>query len=207
MVSAAVGRVAFRRMFALEDDPAAAELAVEADTDLVTVTPQVLERVSHTRHPRGPVGIVEIPPPPALEPIPTLVAWEVSDPGNTGTLIRVAAAFGLQYAWGGSGADPWAPKVVRAAAGAHFTCSPVGPVGIADVVSCGLRSMATVVSGGMAPAEVDWSVPTAVFIGSEAHGLPAEVVASVELNVTIPVAVESLNAAMAGAVIAYEMVR
>jgi TrmH family RNA methyltransferase len=108
------------------------------------------------------------------------------------------------------GADPWAPKVLRAAAGAHFrtTLETDPDLTVADLSERGFRVVATAGTGGAPP----WSLPrtkTAWLIGEEAHGLPADVIASADQLVTIPMpgTVESLNAAAAAAILAYEAVR
>ena len=132
-----------------------------------------------------------------------IVAWGVSDPGNCGTLIRIAAAFGYGYLSGPESADVWAPKVLRSAAGAHFSIA-IGVAETLDQVRNGGRSVvASVARGGSTPGPLPAAV--AVLVGSEAHGLPESVVEASDERVTIPTTggVESLNAAMAGAILAF----
>lgn len=143
-----------------------------------------------------------------------LVLVEVNDPGNAGTLLRAAEATGATAVlFCGGSVDPWNPKCVRASAGAVFRL-PVATGGDAVVVleelrGVGVRCVATVVRGGSAYDEMDLTGPLAVVLGNEAHGLPVEVVDAVDLPVTIPMVgrAESLNVAMAGAVLCFEALR
>jgi TrmH family RNA methyltransferase len=99
--------------------------------------------------------------------------------------------------------DPWSPKVLRAAAGGHFQ---TGIGSIHDLGTLQAVKVASVLSGGLSPR----SLPAgrlALLIGSEAHGLPDDVVSSADVLVTIPMVgqTESLNAAAAAAILAYEV--
>lgn len=169
------------------------------------VTRPVLAKVAGTEHPRGPVAVIAIPAPAPLRTDRSmLVLWGVADPGNVGTIIRSAAAFGLGVAIGPDTADPWSPKVLRSGAGAHFRTS-IGRVESPSDLA-GHRLLATVADGGMAPSEVE-DGPWAVLVGSEAHGLPAELVDRAVATVSIPMpgGTESLNAAVAASILAYEL--
>ncbi|MEX1271440.1 MAG: RNA methyltransferase, partial [Acidimicrobiia bacterium] len=75
----------------------------------VEVTEDVLIRLADTESPRGPVAVMRIPP--AVTATRDHLVLGVSDPGNAGTLIRTAAAFGLDVAFGSDAVDPWSPKV------------------------------------------------------------------------------------------------
>jgi TrmH family RNA methyltransferase len=131
----------------------------------------------------------------------------VSDPGNVGTILRSAQAFGASSVALGPGcADPHSPKAVRASMGAVFevTLARVGDRGelpgervalLADA-SEPLRRPA-----GDAPPAVT------LLVGAEREGLPQEVVAACERRARIPIASESLNAAMAATIALYEMTR
>jgi len=176
-------------------------LAGEAGAVYHLVTDSVLQRIAGTEHPRGPVAVVQIPESQVPLEGRVLVAWGVSDPGNCGTLLRTAAAFGYGYVSGPESADPWSPKVLRSAAGGHFHTS-VGV--ISSITDLGEREVVgTVPGGGEAAGRV--TPGAAIVIGSEAHGLPPDVVELCDRLVSVPMpgGVESLNAAVAGAIVAY----
>ncbi len=191
------------RVFLSADDLTGRRLVEGVGCEVRVVEPKTLERLGTTDTPQSPIAVVSIPDNPPGPGGRVIVAWGVSDPGNCGTLIRISAAFGYGYLAGPESADSWSPKVLRSAAGAHFSVA-TGVVDTIDAVRDGGRSVvATVVQGGAVPGPLPASA--AVLVGSEAHGLPESVVAAADQRVTIPTtgAVESLNAAMAGAIVAY----
>ena len=181
----------------------------EAAGSLITeVSTRVLEAISTTVEPQDPVGVISIPEPHGLEVRRTVVAVEISDPGNVGTLIRSAGALGWQVALIG-GADPWSPKVLRASAGVQLSHPAVTVQELEQLVGVGLHPVAAAVSGGIDPESLETDRPIALLIGNEAHGLPDSVVDQCAASVTIPMPgdVESLNAGIAGAVAMYALGR
>lgn len=193
-------------LFALEDDERTRGLAMSRGIDLVLVDAAGLARVAGTKSPRGPVAVIEIPDTQSIGARGVVVAWGVGDPGNVGTMIRTAAGFGWSFGYTEGSADPWAPKVLRAGAGAHFRTELILIESLGQLESLGYESLATVVSGGTAPSALA-DGRYAVLIGDEASGLPEEVVAGAASRITIPMpgGVESLNAAMAAGIIVYEL--
>jgi TrmH family RNA methyltransferase len=194
-------------LFALDDDLETTDLASRLDIELIHVDPQALKRLAGTETPRGPVGVVPIPGPQSIEGSRNLiVSWGVSDPGNVGTLIRTAAAFSWGFAYTAGTADPWSPKVLRAGAGAQFHVGPVSIDGPDDLLPTGLRIVASVVSGGQRPDELGPG-PYALLVGEEAAGLPEDVSAGADSNVTIAMSdgFESLNAAVATGILVHEL--
>jgi TrmH family RNA methyltransferase len=144
----------------------------------------------------------------------SLVLVDVSDPGNAGTLVRTAEAAGASAVlFCGGSVDPWNPKCVRAAAGALFhvpVASGGEAVGVLELLGkAGVRSAATVVRDGMPYDEADLTGPVAIVLGSEAHGLPSSIADAVDERLTIPMVgrSDSLNVAMAGAVLCFESLR
>lgn len=141
-----------------------------------------------------------------------LVLAEVSDPGNAGTLVRTAEAFGVDGVVFAGGVDPYNPKVVRSAAGSTFRVpfavasgDEVVPVVIAALSGAGYSCWASVPDGGVTPGEVPTGRPVAVLLGNEPRGLAPEVIAACDGTLSVPTVgqVESLNVAAAGAVILY----
>jgi RNA methyltransferase, TrmH family len=190
-------------VFALESDDVGRSLATAAAARLVIATEAVLARVSTTRAPQSPVAVIRIPPPAGHVAGRVLVPWGVGDPGNCGTLIRSAAAFGYGYATGPGSAETWAPKVIRSAAGGHFRTTIGVYSAVSEIRESGLRLFAAVPDGGVPPGPLPEDA--AVVIGSESHGLPGDVVAEADGLITIPMVggVESLNAAVSGSIIAF----
>jgi TrmH family RNA methyltransferase len=134
---------------------------------------------------------------------PVCVAlWGVNDPGNVGTVLRSALAFGAaSVALGPGSADPYGSKAVRASMGAIFG---VPLVRVASVDELPGRTVALAARTGRALSELDGGELTLV-IGAEREGLPAEVVAACDETAHIPIRSESLNAAMAATIGLYEV--
>lgn len=166
-----------------------------------SVNEHVLSRVADTKTPRGPVAVLRIPQSQVPATGRLLVAWGIADPGNCGTLVRTAAAFGYGFVSGPGSADPWSPKTLRSAAGGHFRTS-VGQIDALDGLT-GRELIGTIVTGGEPAGPIGCN--GAVLIGSEAHGLPASVLDGCDRLVSLPMpgGTESLNAAVAGAIVAY----
>jgi TrmH family RNA methyltransferase len=187
--------------------PLAEIFVVEGDSSFAEATllsQPALERLSSTQTPQSPVAVMPIPDHSLDADRSVLVAWDVSDPGNLGTMIRTAAAFGLDVATIG-GADVWSPKTLRGGAGAHFHTSVVE---VKDLNEIQAVRVATVLSDGDPPNALP-AGRLALLIGSEAHGLPPEAIASAEFRISIPMPgrTESLNAAAAAAILCYEVAK
>lgn len=191
------------RVFFAEDD-AGAGAALEAGLEVLVVDARALQRLAGTDSPRGPVAVAAIPPeaPPSREGM--LVSWAVSDPGNVGTMIRTASAFGWGFGYAAGSADPWSPKVLRAGVGRQFSM-PVSEVpDVGFLRSLGLSPWATVVAGGTSLHDVTGG-PFAILVGEEAAGLPETIVSACEGAITIdmPGGVESLNASVAAGIVVH----
>ena len=129
-----------------------------------------------------------------------LALWGVNDPGNVGTALRGALAFGAEsVALGPGTADPYGPKAVRASMGALFE---VPVVRVRSVEELPGRRIALVAHGGEPLAPPGDEVT--LVVGAERDGLPDEIVSACDATATIPVRAESLNAAMAATVALYE---
>src|SRR5262249_2430115 len=147
-----------------------------------------------------------------------LVALGIGDPGNLGTLVRSAEAAGAAAILLGPGSvDAYNPKVVRASAGAIFGIPVVdaasegwSAVEALDALGeLGRQRLGATATRGVPYTAVDFSRPTAVVLGTEAHGIDPGVDARLDGHVHIPMAgpAESLNVAMAGTVLCFESAR
>jgi TrmH family RNA methyltransferase len=164
----------------------------------------------------------------------------VQDPGNVGTIVRAAEAFGASGAAtcpadGIGTADPFGPKAIRASAGSALRLPIVNGIS-PTILLAQLRMFEVKVYAAVArevsaakdsknkpsdadshllcPWDIDWKTPTAILIGNEGAGLPADLVRAADAHVyipqaaaTVPVGIESLNAAMAASVLLYEAMR
>jgi TrmH family RNA methyltransferase len=183
-----------------------------AGVHCLPVTPAVFAEVSETVSPQGIAAVVPLPSFPApAQPTLALLLDGVRDPGNAGTLLRTAEAVGVQLVLFGPGTvDPLNGKVVRAAMGAHFRL-PIVEFGDWSEVEAILPGVALFVAEMEAPTaydKVEWCAPSALVVGGEAEGASDEARRRAT-PVAIPMAgrAESLNAAMAGAVILFEAAR
>ena len=168
--------------------------------EVIVVTEPVMERLTPTGDVWGPVGVMRITETAPRNDRPVLVAVDIADPGNLGTMIRSAAAFGYDVV-SVRGTDPWSPKTLRSAAGGHFRTNVQRDDGLPA-----RQLVAAVVEGGVPAGSLLPDTDHALVIGSEADGLPAEVVSSADLLVTIPMHdADSLNAAIAASILMYEL--
>jgi TrmH family RNA methyltransferase len=192
-------------VFALDGDGPTQDLCIARDIEMVTVDDRALARLAGTKTPRGPVSVIRIPDDHMLGDASVLVAWGVADPGNVGSMIRTAAAFGWGFAYSEGTADPWSPKVLRAGAGGHFRCGISRLTTIHALDGLGFTIVASVVAGGTDPRDLEPG-RFAVVVGEEAHGLPGPVVDGADQIVTIPMpgGSESLNASIAAALLIYQ---
>jgi RNA methyltransferase, TrmH family len=182
------------------------------------VTEQVLAAVAATTTPQGLVAVL----PSVLRPLAGLpasprlvcVLAEVRDPGNAGTVVRAADAFGADAVVTTRGSvDPESPKAVRAAAGSLFHLPVLAGIPWPELrPALRGRGLRLIGADPHAAATVDRAPlgePVALVLGNEANGLPPEVAADLDLVVRIPLAgrAESLNLAAAAAVLLYEATR
>lgn len=164
------------------------------------------------------VGVLAVVATPATTPPPPgashLLLDGLQDSGNVGTLLRTAAAAGVaQVLLSKDCAFAWAPKVLRAAQGAHFLTTVVEDVDLSAWArafrAAGGTVVATGVHGGSDLYATPIAAPWAVAIGNEGAGLSLDLAAAASTTVTIPLpgGMESLNAAAAAAIVLFELVR
>jgi RNA methyltransferase, TrmH family len=168
------------------------------------VAPHLLRQVSQLGS--GTRALAVYPQRWATAPVgPVCVAlWGVNDPGNVGTVVRSALAFGAgSVALGPGTADPYGPKAVRASMGAIFAV-PVARV--SNIGELPGHKVALVARGGRPLSALDRADVTLV-VGAEREGLSEGVLASCNETAHIPIRSESLNAAMAATIALYEVTR
>jgi TrmH family RNA methyltransferase len=175
------------------------------------VEPALLADVSSAGHPPRVIGVYRRADLPAPEPRDAVVAlWHVSDPGNVGTLIRTADAFGAAVALSEGCADPTGAKALRATAGAIWRVpllpfpdnAPGASHAVGRASNLEHKRVALVSAGGTSIQDADLAGAVVLLLGAEREGLPPEV--ERDLEVTIPIGSESLNVAAAGAIALYE---
>jgi TrmH family RNA methyltransferase len=168
-----------------------------------TVEPALLAEASGLAHPPRVLGVYRREDLPVGRRDVTLALWHVADPGNVGTLLRAADAFGAGLALSAGCADPTGGKALRAAAGATFR------VPVARFDETAGRRIALAAHEGRPLHDVDLEPPLTFVLGSERGGLPDDVLATCDEAATIPQPgpAESLNVAMAGTIALYELER
>ena len=179
------------------------------------VSAAVLEVMATTVSPDGVLCTLplEAGPPWPSAPGFLLALDRIQDPGNLGTLLRTALAAGVEGVHQGAGADPLQPKVMRSSAGAglHLPLRRHGdllPV-LHAAQAGGMQCVAAVVHGDRSYWELDWTIPTLLLLGNEGCGIAPGLSAACDRHVTVPhrPTVESLNVAVAGALLLFERLR
>jgi TrmH family RNA methyltransferase len=180
-------------------EPLARLVAAGSGLEGEEVAPHLLAQVSQLGSGTRALGVYAQRWAPAPAGPLCLALWGVNDPGNVGTALRGALAFGAgSVALGPGTADPYGPKAVRASMGALFEIPLARVRSIEELPG---RKIALVAHGGEPLAS---QAATTLVVGAERDGLPADVVAACDATATIPVRAESLNAAMAATVALYE---
>jgi len=215
-----------------------------SDVPVLRTSDKLFASIADTKTPQGIAALVR-PRIATIENLmtgtPLLVALVgVQDPGNVGTIVRAAEAFGATGVAtcpsdGTGTADPFGPKALRASAGSALRLPIVGGVSptilLAQLRIFRVKFYAAVAhpaaavedprnktpdaaSLSLRPWDIDWKIPSAILIGNEGSGLPADLVRAADARVyipqaeaTAPVGIESLNAAMAASVLLYEAMR
>ncbi|WP_432720655.1 RNA methyltransferase [Jeongeupia wiesaeckerbachi] len=135
----------------------------------------------------------------------------VQDPGNVGTLLRTAAAAGVDQVWLSPGcADVWSPRVLRAAMGAHFVLPLIERAALGELLDDFSGPLAaTLLDGAVDLYQADLSGDLALVLGAEGQGVSPELAARASRRLRIPMAagIESLNVGAAAAICLYERVR
>jgi len=199
------------------------DTAARSGARVSEVTEDALAALAETVRPQGLLAVCEQQPVPlekAMEGGPRLVAVlaEIRDPGNAGTVLRTADAAGAgAVVFAGDAVDPYNGKCVRASAGSLFHVDVVrSPDPAAAVTAIRERGTKVFAATGYGDTDLDeladegaLDAPTAWVFGSEAHGLPADLLALADARVRVPIygGAESLNLAAAAAVCLYASAR
>jgi RNA methyltransferase, TrmH family len=191
------------------------QLAQTRKVPIHELSPQAFATLSDTVTSQGVMAVVAIPSAPPQYPAYTLVLDGVQDPGNVGTLLRTADAFGVtEVCCSESTADAFAPKVIRASMGGIFRVS-VHRKNTVTYIRDWMKAyedgnvVITEADGSTPCHEVPFTRPTLIVIGSEASGVSEEAKALASIRAFIPMTAqtESLNAAVAGSIVLYEAYR
>lgn len=203
---------------ALERGTDAGLLAAALDAQgmpVLSAPDQVFAAISPVRTPTGIVAIAQRKPATARAVCAAtgalvVVGADVQDPGNVGALLRVAEAAGATGAIiAGISANPFSWKALRGSMGSALRLPVVQEQPSRDVVpmlrAASIRTIAAVPRDGASPDAIDWTGRVAVIVGGEGPGLHPDVVEAADVRVTIPMAppVESLNVAVAAAILLY----
>jgi TrmH family RNA methyltransferase len=176
------------------------------------VATHVMQAISDTKTPQGILAVFPFqssPLPDQLEFV--LIPDMIRDPGNLGTMLRTAAAAGVDAVLLPPGnADPFSPKVMRSGMGAHFHM-PIKVLGWKEIKSF-IKHMVVYLAmkqAGLLYTQADYSTPCAIIIGGEAHGAgkQARDLAHNRIYIPMPGWSESLNAAIAAGILLFEVTR
>jgi RNA methyltransferase, TrmH family len=193
------------------------------DVPVHLVTERAAKALSETVTPVGLVAVCTTPKTSlrdvlAGSPRLVAVAAEISEPGNAGTIIRIADAMGADaIVLAGHSVDPYNGKCLRSSAGSIFSIPVVtesdAPAAVSELGAAGLQVLATTVDGDVLLDDPDLQAglaePTAWVFGSEAHGLPSELaeLATHRVRIPMPGSAESLNVGSAAAICLYQSAR
>jgi len=206
---------------AQEDERLLSALRVPPEIEILRLPAKLLDSALATETPQPIAALVEPPEwtwahllgarPKGAELVVVLAG--IQDPGNLGTILRSAEAFGAAGVVSLPGTvSAWNPKAVRASAGSVFRV-PLLAVSerecLEELHEAGLKVLATTVHAAQPAELVDMTGPVALIIGNEGNGVADELAAKADARITIPCPgpVESLNAAVAASVLLYEAAR
>ncbi|MHB8807288.1 MAG: TrmH family RNA methyltransferase [Anaerolineaceae bacterium] len=178
----------------------------------IEVAPDLLDRISDTETSQGLILVMPFPELTIHGKLNfCMLLDEIQDPGNFGTILRAAVAFGLQSIFYTPGSvDPYSPKVVRSAMGAHFQI-PILEANIQKVkeLSQDTQLFLAEAQNGIPCWEANLQQPITIIIGSEAFGVSQAIrqIPHQSLLIPMPGTMESLNAAMSANILLYEVAR
>jgi RNA methyltransferase, TrmH family len=195
-----------------QQKPGHTEILQQLDTVVQEVSEEVMAVMSDTETPAGVLTVLPVQPLPLpTQPRLLLILDEIRDPGNLGTIFRTAAAAGVDGILLSPGCvDPYNPKVIRAGMGAQLRL-PIQQHAWFRIgeIAYGLQIWLATADGHLPYTGVNWRQPSALIVGSEAHGAGQEAVALSTGTIYIPMfaTTESLNAGTAAGIILFEALR
>jgi TrmH family RNA methyltransferase len=192
---------------------------INARTETVVLPNALFNSIVPSDAPQGVAALLKLPIFSAEQLLerspggPIMVAAGLQDPGNLGTILRSAEAFGAAGIFLTEGTvSPYNSKVLRGSAGSIFRL-PLLKISSGELIPLlrerGVRLLATSSHQGTALPQVSWTLPLAIFIGNEGAGLSRELMRQMDETLAIPQSaqVESLNAAVAASIVLYEAAR
>lgn len=195
------------------------KLAESRSVDILWISERLMDAISESKTPQPVMAAVELKDHSENALLAhssglIVIAHQLQDPGNLGTIIRTAEAVSAAgVAITPNTVDPYNSKAVRASMGSILRLPVVRIGNLTEFIkTCkqkGFQTVATVLTGGKTHFELDLTKPTAVIVGQEGAGLPQDILADVDHHVRIPMAetIDSLNAAVSTAVFLYEALR
>jgi TrmH family RNA methyltransferase len=192
---------------------------INARTETVVVPNALFKSLVPSDAPQGVAALLKLPAFSAVQVLnhasegPIVVAAGLQDPGNLGTILRSAEAFGAAGIFLTEGTvSPYNSKVLRGSAGSIFRL-PLLKTSSAELIlllrAHGVRLLATSSHQGTLLPQISWTLPLAIFIGNEGAGLSRDLMRQMDETLAIPQAleVESLNAGVAASIVLYEAAR
>jgi RNA methyltransferase, TrmH family len=216
LAEARSGSVPILEIYATEAAYAAAPLVAEIEADgtpVYIVDDRAARKISDLETPTGIVAVtpLRLRPPAELMRGPVLLLADLNDPGNAGTLLRSAEAFGASgVIFGTLGVDPFHPKVVRGAMGALFRLplAHAGPEEVESAVRAAGIPVYGLAMGGEALSAITFPADFVLAVGHERHGLGRwEGLCGRLAGIPMRGQGESLNAGVAGSIALYEALR
>lgn len=187
-------------------------LSINASLPVFLLEERLFQTISPVENASGVLGVIGIPDVrPSKVSDFCIVLEDIQDPGNLGGILRTAAAAGVRQAYLSKGCvDAWSPKVLRGGMGAHFLLEIYTNTGLPEFVrQFNGATLAMLPEAATSLYQVDLKQPVAVLLGNEGAGLSPDLaaLASQQVRIPMPGAMESLNVAAAAAICLFEAVR
>ena len=195
------------------------KLAESRSMEILWVSERIMDTISESKTPQPVMAVVKTKEHSEEELLAhcsglIVVAHQLQDPGNLGTIIRTAEAVGASgVVITTNTVDPFNAKAIRASMGSILRLPIMHIVDVREFIKAckkkGYQTVATVLSGGKTHFDIDLKKPTIVILGQEGAGLSQDIMPDIDLHVRIPMAetIDSLNVSTAAAVILYEALR